>query len=171
MLIALKDKMEKWVTSLAKVTSFIGAIALMGMMFLMVIDVIGRYFFNHPIAGSYELIVYSMVLTVFLGLGYAQLQKAHVKVDIVLHYLSPKAIAVLDVITLSLSLVIFMYITWATILQIKQVFLMKQVSEILYIPQWPFQMVASIGAGVFCLATFVGILEAICKLGGETDGN
>lgn len=164
MLINIKNKMESWVRPLALLASFIGAIALMGMMFLMVIDVIGRYFFNHPVAGSYELIVYSMVLVVFLGLGYAQLQKAHVKVDIVLHYLSPKAVAFLDVITLSLSFLLFLFITWAMAVQTKQVFAMKQVSEILYIPQWPFQVVAVIGAGVFCLATLVQILEALYKL-------
>lgn len=170
-MLKLINRTESWIRPLASVTSFVGAISLMLMMFIMVVDVIGRYFFNKPLVGSYELICYTMVLTVFLGLAYAQLENSHVRADIVLHYLKPKAVAVLDVITLSISFITFAYLTWAAILQTKDVYAMNACSEILYIPQWPFQLVVVIGSAVYCLTVIVGILKSLGQISGELDSN
>lgn len=69
------------------------------LMFLVFCDVCGRYFFNRPIQWGLEVCGYQLVTIVFLGGGYTFLHGAHVKVDIIYGKLSPRAQAVMDIIT------------------------------------------------------------------------
>ena len=58
------------------------AIALVAMMLLTVVDVVGRYVFNHPVPGSSEIIEYLLATLVFGTLPIASAYEEHIVVDI-----------------------------------------------------------------------------------------
>lgn len=68
----------RWVCLAAAVCA---AMALAGMMLLMLGDVAGRYWFNSPIPGAGELIELAMAITVFAALPLVTMRNAHIQLD------------------------------------------------------------------------------------------
>ena len=66
---------QKKKRSLSTYLSYIGNIALALMMLLTTADVLGRYFFNAPVLGAYEITEYLMLIMVFSFLALAQSRK------------------------------------------------------------------------------------------------
>ena len=69
----------------------IAEISLAAMMLLTVVDVLGRYVFHFPVAGSVELTEMLMVAVIFAGIPLATAAHAHVAVDLVTMTLGPRA--------------------------------------------------------------------------------
>lgn len=65
------------------VLAVIGGVLLLGMMGITVVDVVGRYLFNAPLAGASELTEMLLAATIFLGLPAVSLDNEHVTVDLV----------------------------------------------------------------------------------------
>ena len=89
----------------------IGAVALTCMMLLTVVDVIGR-FFKHPIFGSVELVGFLATIVVAAALPYTYKTDGHVGVEIVVRLLSKKSQLIIDLFTRTVTLILFMLITW-----------------------------------------------------------
>src|SRR4030067_1641808 len=58
-------------------------------MCMMFLDVLLRYFFNQPIPFTIDISSMLIVAFVFLGLGYVQLDKLHLHIDLITARLSP----------------------------------------------------------------------------------
>src|SRR5450759_4157581 len=88
------SKLVDWVSSYGV---YIGAAALIAMMFLTFFDIIGRLLgsisfvhnlihFFRPISGAMEISSYSMAILVSFGLAYMAFKKGHIRVDFILRY-------------------------------------------------------------------------------------
>ncbi|WP_082781129.1 TRAP transporter small permease [Martelella sp. AD-3] len=64
-----------------KIIAWISAVFLCVMMVLTVIDVVGRYIFNAPLAGATEMTELLLSAVIFIGLPAATLDRDHVTVD------------------------------------------------------------------------------------------
>lgn len=60
----------------------VSAVVLFSMMALTCTDVIGRYFFNQPIYGAFEITEMALALLIFAGLPLVTLRNDHVTVDV-----------------------------------------------------------------------------------------
>ena len=69
----------------------VACLVLMAMVGITCIDVIGRYIFNAPLPGAYEVTQLQMTVLIFLGLPLVTLRDAHVKIDFLNARLSPGA--------------------------------------------------------------------------------
>lgn len=78
--------------------SVLAGVSLAVMMLSTTFDTILRYFFNSPISGVFELNEVALVVCVFLGLAWCQVEKGHIRVTLLLIRLSPKAIVIMDTI-------------------------------------------------------------------------
>jgi TRAP-type C4-dicarboxylate transport system permease small subunit len=90
----------------------VGSVVLAIMMFLSVADICGRFFFNKPIAGTYEIVSLMVVLVGVLGLGYCQLIKGNIMVDIVTKRFSPRGQAIMNTISYLISIGVCAIVTW-----------------------------------------------------------
>lgn len=158
------EKLERLINPISKGFAIFGAVALLLIMFLTVIDVIGRYLFSKPVIGAYECVEYGLIVTVFCGMAITQIKKQHVNVSIITDQLKGRKLYCLECITYLSSLVIIVLFLWGGMKQFSNIFQVKQVSNILMIPQWPFQLILVLGVFLFCLTLFVDFLKSIASL-------
>lgn len=69
---------------------FVSALVIFTIMGVTVVDVVGRYVFNAPLPGSFELTQLLMVLVIFSALPAVSRAGSHITVDVILNML-PKA--------------------------------------------------------------------------------
>lgn len=139
------------------------------MMFLTVGDVIGRYLvgrlpFFQPIPGTFELTEFMLVLIVFAALGYTQVRRGHISIDVVVSRFSPRTQSVIDSITYLLSLALFSLVTWQSAVYAHRLFEERDVSGILLVPIYPFLIVVALGSFLFCLVLLVNFLSSLAKV-------
>ncbi len=69
------------------------------MLFIMIWEIVMRYFFNQPSLWAYEISLFLYGSYIVLGGAYTHLADGHVNVDIIWGRLSPRGRAILDIIT------------------------------------------------------------------------
>jgi len=104
---------EKIVVWCARALIGIGSVAIVLMMLHVMSEVLLRYFFTYSIPGTEEIVSgYYMVAVVFLPLGYVQLERGHVFIELFTLKVSDRGKAWMDgfvLIVCTASLSIFTY--------------------------------------------------------------
>lgn len=159
---------ERWARPASGVLSAIGAAFLCFFMFWVVLDVALRFLFNRPIIGTFEIVEYGMAFFVFLTFAFAQFNKSHIAVPVVVEMLNPRMRAGIDVITGVAMLLVLGLLMWAQVLQTQNMVNTKIVSSALFVPKWPFQAVAAIGYLAFFAAKVADVLDRLAFALGVT---
>jgi len=150
----------KAIYRMTRYMGYVGAFFIAAMMLLTTVDVIMRYAFNKPIGGVAELCGIMLVMVVASALGWTALERAHVKVDLVMEHLPKKAQFVIDTIMYLVALFIFALMTiWTT----GEMFAEAQTSSILRVSMVPFMWIFWVGLVIFCICIIVLIIEHLRK--------
>jgi TRAP-type transport system small permease protein len=150
--------------------SYIGNFALAAMMLLSTADVIGRYFFNSPVLGAYEITEYLMLIMVFSYLALAQSEKAHISVDIVFNRLPTGLQHVLERLNHLVCLLMMLLVSWMSLQRIWELKKTGEASVLLKIPDYPFALFLVIGCLVFCIEFFKDVFISI-RIDAERKGS
>jgi TRAP-type C4-dicarboxylate transport system permease small subunit len=161
----IADWLDRIVTPLCKAGIVISGIMGALMMVLTFVDVFGRYALNKPILGSFEITQMFMAILVIFGLGYCALHKGHIRVDLILMYVSKKTNRIIDVFTYGIAGIFYALITWQSWESAWSNYHDHVTTSVLYIPIFPFVFLLVIGAGVITLVfikdTVAGINEVV----------
>ena len=141
----------------------VGLASLFTMMVLTVGDVAGRYFFTKPILGTFELTEFMLAVLVFCSLGYTQVCKGHIRIDVVASRLPSRAQAVIDALIYLGSLGLFSLVIWQSTANAIRLWRGHNVSGILGVPIYPFLIVVAVGSFLFCLALVIDFLNSLSK--------
>ena len=144
----------------SRVLGYVATGFMMVLMLLTVVDVFLRYFFNAPITGATEISRLLMVIIVFPALGWAAIDRAHIRVDLVVSRIPARLQAIIGSITFFIALVTYVIITWQSFLEAAVV---KRQTSLLHISFTPFYWVMSAGFAIFCLAIAALVVEDIAK--------
>jgi TRAP-type C4-dicarboxylate transport system permease small subunit len=147
--------------------SRLGCLALFTMMCLTVVDVIGRYAFNTPILGAFEMTEFLVLVTVFSFLGYAQSQKSHVTVDIIFTRFTPNTKRIVSTINYLVSLIVVFVIAWMGFQKAVEAYHTGEKPLNLSIPDYPFIFFLSFGAAVMCIEFIRDIIRKLNQTGGK----
>lgn len=94
---------------------YIAVIAITIMMLLTSADAIGRYVFNAPIMGAYELTEkYLMVAAMFLGMSYAFRSGIFIRVNLLVDHLPPSARMIADHVSHIITIAYCVFILYAS---------------------------------------------------------
>jgi TRAP-type C4-dicarboxylate transport system permease small subunit len=160
-------QVERFSLVLNRFLAHIASAGLALLMFLTVVDVVGRYLFNRPLTGTFELTEMSMVLIVFLALGLAQHHQEHISLDLAYIHFPSWLKKATDLTVDLVNLAIVGAMTW----QLYNYFVRMRdgnyTTAVLQLPIHPFVIVAIAGVAAYVLAILCGIGAAIKKPRGE----
>jgi TRAP-type transport system small permease protein len=157
-LIMIKTILNK-IEFLSSLLGQAGGIILFCMMLLTVCDVTGRYIFNAPITGAYEVTETMMVTIVFFFIAYTQAEKGHIAVDLVVIRLPDKIRVLVQLITHGLSLCIFLLILWMNILRWLELMARNEHTPIIHLPISPFLLIVAFGSLVFSIELIKDVMK------------
>lgn len=129
-------------------------------MFLMVYEVIARYFFKSPTIWVHEICGYTFAAYIALTGGWVLLEKGHVAVDIIYQFFPEKGKILADMMVSIIALLMFGVLFWQGYKFSWHAFSTNQHSHTLFGPLlWPVKMMLPAGALFFLLQ----ILADLCK--------
>ena len=115
----------------------IGAILLVGLTFIVGADITLRYLFNKPLGWVKEVSEYILVGLGFLVAAWILKDDAHVKMDLVLNKVRPRAQTMMNIITSIISTIIVLIMTWFALRVIVDFYRTKLVApSVLEPPKW-----------------------------------
>ncbi len=144
--------------------SKLGCVSLCAMMGLTVIDVVGRYVFNAPILGAFEITSFLVSILVFSFLGYAQSQKSHVTVDLLVNIFPQKVQSVVKLFNYIIGFFIMILISWKGFEKAVESMEAGDSPMNLAVPIHPFVFFLAFGCGIMCIEFLRDILRTIVKL-------
>ncbi len=134
------------------------------LMLLGAFDVIGRYVFNRPITGAFEISEVLLAGVLFFGWAYTQATRGHIRVNILVRRFSARGQALTDLINSVLGLVLFSVITWQAALIAIAYWETNRIIDVIMVPLAPFRMFVSVGAFFLCLEFIVQILQSLSEM-------
>ena len=137
-------------------------------MFLTVGDIIGRKFAGviprfDPIPGTFELTEFALIIIVFASIGYTQVRREHISIDVITSHFPKLVQAIMDSFMYLVSLAMFALVAWQAMVYAGRLQAGNNVSAVLSIPQYPFAIVIAIGSIIYCLAMLVSFLSSLSK--------
>jgi TRAP-type C4-dicarboxylate transport system permease small subunit len=114
-----------------------------------------------PFKGTYELMGYFGALVTAFALGYTQIKKAHIAVDVLVNRFSPKAQLFFQAINCLICTAFFSIAGWQIGKLAKTLWLTGEVTETLRIIYYPFAYGVALGCCLLALVLLVEFLKLI----------
>jgi TRAP-type C4-dicarboxylate transport system permease small subunit len=159
----------KVVEKLSLVLLLIGMIALLVIMVFVNTDIIARYVFSKPIAGSPELVALLLAIVSFFSLALPQFRKRHITISVVIDMASPRVRIYIDAILSLISAIFTILIIWQTFSQGVADLQANIVSATMVIPNAPFRFAAAFGTVFLFLAFVSDFISCLAKMRKEAN--
>ena len=159
------DRLLKWLEAPIHLLLWGGLLAGFLMMMHVTADVTGRTVFNHPLAGTTEIVAgWYMVAAAYLPWAWIARNDGHIVVDLFTRAASKRFRAVLDVWVKLLTIVWVSVFTWQTFIRAAQQTRAGEVWEAAggFIPIWPSRWMLPVSGGLMVLYL---VLRVIADLG------
>lgn len=157
---------ESVVYWVSKILAAAGALTLGVMMLVTVIDVCGRFFFSRPLQGAFELVGILLVIAGSWGMGYCQLLKGNVRIDLLSNRFPKIVQNIIMLVAYAIAIGMTSTITWKT-LQRTWVYYHKtlgSLTETLAMPYWPFMLALAIGMGWACIILIIDFVKTVAEV-------
>jgi TRAP-type C4-dicarboxylate transport system permease small subunit len=130
------------------------------LMLLVTAEIIARHVLGSPIPGQVETATLSLVLILYLGLAYTQLERGHIRVELLVSRVKGKKRELLEALVLFLSLIVSALMLWGTAGEARISVLGREfVSGVISFPVWPGRCAVTFG---FALLSFTLVIQ-ICN--------
>ena len=154
---------EKTVKLLSSFFNLFASASLTAIILLTCIDVFMRYFFNRPIAGTYDLVSLMGAVIAAFAMPYTMLMKGHVAVDLLVRTLSSKKQLVIETVTHIVGILLFLIMVWQCFALASDMKAAGEVTPTLLLPFYPVVYCMSVCFFALCLALLVNLLKIWIK--------
>ncbi len=134
--------------------------ALVCMMFITVLDAFLRAFAK-PLTGTFEMVSWLAALTAAFSLGYTQLYKQHVSIDLLVKKLGARACSVIEAFVHLISLVLFGAIAYKIFTYAGTVRASGSLSETMKVVYYPWVYLVAIGCLGLVIALIAGFVHSL----------
>jgi TRAP-type C4-dicarboxylate transport system permease small subunit len=155
----------RFVHLLSTLSGFVSTFLILSAVLVTTQMVFARYLFKLSTVWQTEYVIFSLAAATFIGAPYVLMKKAHVNVDIITHYLNPKANRVLFLIASGLAL-IFLFILFYTSIHLVQHAWVRNLKTptIWSFPLWKVYIFLPLGTGLLILQYFADIYSSLFNL-------
>lgn len=160
--------MSEYYRRFAIIAAIVACVSIAVMMFSTTLDTILRYLFNRPIAGVFELNEVILVVCVFMGLAWCQIERGHIRVTMGLMRLSPRKAVIMDTIVWVVALAFVMTLaiqTWHDAVYAYSIKLFR--FGRVQMPIWWARGLVPIGLWLLCIQLILDIWTDIWRLIGR----
>lgn len=158
--------LEKLTHHLSKWFNWIGGIALAGLTAIACINMLMRIL-GSPFKGAYELVGFFGALVVALPLGYAQINRAHISVDILNRYYSSKVKRFIRGFNSLVCMVFFVLVAWQSAVYATAIWKRGETSETLRIIYHPFVYLVALCSLLLAFVLLIDFLNSLRSQKGE----
>lgn len=152
--------LEKISQILNRLLLLIGGIFLVGMIVLTCANIFSRMVWV-PVRGTFELMGYFGAVVTAFALGYTQMQKGHIAVDVVVNTFSKKTKKIVQVINYMTCSIFFILAAWQIFIKATTLLKTGEVTETLRIIYYPFTYAVALGCVVLALVLFTDLLKLL----------
>ena len=157
---------ETVIVWISRIMAATGAFTLGVMMLITVIDVFGRFFFSRPLEGAFELVGILLVIAGSWGMGYCQLLKGNVRINILANYFPKIMQGVVMLVAYAIAITMTAIITWETLQRTYAYYhkTLGAVTETLSMPYWPFMFALAMGLGWTCIVFIIDFIRTAVEV-------
>jgi TRAP-type C4-dicarboxylate transport system permease small subunit len=142
----------------------VAAISTFVMMLLVVANIIGRYLFNAPITGAFEVTESLLVVIIMLALALTQFHDGHIRVNIVTRRMPPIWAHLARICALVLAVLFFLWCAYASWNFAYESYTFKEQEwGTITFPLYPFKFVVFIGIVLLAIQFVFDTINEIAK--------
>jgi len=158
------DKLDRGLNALERLLYLGAAIAMALMMVSITSDALGRYFFDAPIKGVYEVNeMYLLTATVYLSIARAQRMNEHISVQTVYQVMPGWGQKTTRLTWRPAAAVVFAAIAYKTgDMALDQFMRGNRTSGVVELPSWIGWFLVSLGSTVMCLRLVLQVVFDLC---------
>ncbi|WP_171051760.1 TRAP transporter small permease [Alteribacter natronophilus] len=156
---------EKVIHEFSKGLHLVSQVILLGMMFIVTFDVIGRAFFSQPIRGTFELTELGLALVVFFSLSYTELSKEHISIDFIMEKFPQSVQYYFNIVINFLVMALMGLVAWQLWENSRRLMNANATTGDLRLPIYIFLMLAVVGTIAFMLTALLNVVRSIQKVG------
>jgi TRAP-type C4-dicarboxylate transport system permease small subunit len=145
---------------LNRLLMIIAGIFLLGMIALTCTNILLRFFW-FPVRGTFELMGFFGAVAAAFALGYTQVRRGHIAVDVLISMFSEKTRRTLRIINETVCLIFFALVAWQMAVKAGTLRMTGEVTETLRIIYYPFTYAVAIGFGVLSLVFLIELLKTL----------
>jgi TRAP-type C4-dicarboxylate transport system permease small subunit len=150
---------EKTVKLLSSFFNLFASASLVAMILLTCTDVSMRYFFNRPIAGTYDIVSLMGAVVAAFAMPYTMMMKGHVAVDLLVRTLSDRKRLVIETVTHVVGILLFLIVAWQCFALAIDMKAAGEVTPTLLLPFYPIVYCMSVCFVMLCVTILVNLLN------------
>lgn len=116
-----------------------------------------------PIAGTFELMGYFGAVITAFALGYTQINRGHIAVDVIVLRFSERTRRMLHIINSLICMVFFALVTWQIAMYGTTLWKTGEVTETLRIIYYPFTYAVALGCALLSLVFLTDVLKSFVQ--------
>ncbi|WP_166875331.1 TRAP transporter small permease subunit [Salinibacterium sp. ZJ450] len=153
----------KWIDRFNTLLAVLGGIATVGLMINIVLDVLGRFFFNRPLPGTLDLTQFAwMPSLVSLGLGYALLRGEHIRVNLLTAPTGERTQRIIEIVSMVFTLgTVALFIWFGSEKAVEAMNFGEKAVGTPWLEIWPYRWIIVVGMLGLLLQAIAVLLRAI----------
>jgi TRAP-type C4-dicarboxylate transport system permease small subunit len=160
------DRLLRWLEVPIHVLVWVAMAAGLLMMVHISADVTGRTVFNHPLAGTTEIVsAYYMVAAAYLPWAWLARSKAHIRVELFVRLFPAKLRAALEPAADVITIAYVSLFTWQTFVRAEQQTAAGEVWQAgaAYVPVWPSRWLLALAGGLMVLYMVIRLARDLAR--------
>jgi TRAP-type C4-dicarboxylate transport system permease small subunit len=145
---------------LNKILTFLGGVFLVGMILLTCANIVSRLVWV-PIIGTFEMMGFFGAIVTAFALGYTQIKRGHIAVDVLVNTFSNKVKRTLTMINNFICCLFFLIAAWQIAVKAHNLMDTGEVTETLQVIYYPFTYAVAFGCLVLSLTLLTELIQGI----------
>ncbi len=154
---SLLSKLDRMLLPLERFSALLSGLAIFSLMFLAAYSVIGRKFFESPLAGYVDYIEAAMPIIAIMGVSYVQRDGTHIRMDMLVNALKRRILWLFELISVLLMLLLIVGLTYGAwehfdrSFDCSRPFCSRDSSIDISLPIWPSKLVVPVAFAILTL--------------------